>query len=63
MSSSWPQLVIWRVGTERCELWMSSGLPEIRLFSGDTLLYKEHAPVESLYDRAEQLRERRDRKR
>jgi hypothetical protein len=35
---------------------MSSGVPELRLFTGDTLLYKERAPIESLYERAEQLR-------
>jgi hypothetical protein len=42
-TSSWPELVMWRV-------------PELRLFTGNTLLYKERAPIESLYERAEQLR-------
>lgn len=55
-SSSWPELVMWRDGARRCELWMSSGVPELRLFAGNTLLYKERAPIESLYERAEQLR-------
>jgi hypothetical protein len=55
-ASSWPELVMWRDGARRCELWMSSGVPELRLFAGNTLLYKERAPIESLYERAEQLR-------
>ena len=55
-TSSWPGLVMWRDGARRCELWMSSGVPELRLFAGSTLLYKERAPIESLYERAEQLR-------
>jgi hypothetical protein len=38
---------------------MSSGVPELRLFTDNTLLYKERAPIESLYERAEQLRELR----
>ena len=54
--SSWPQLVFWREGEHRCELWMATGIPELRIYIGDKLLYKEHAPLEALYDRAEQLR-------
>jgi hypothetical protein len=54
--SSWPELILWRDGSRRCELWMSSGVPELRLFTDNTLLYKERAPIESLYERAEQLR-------
>jgi hypothetical protein len=54
--SSWPELIMWRDGPRRCELWMSSGVPELRLFTDNTLLYKERAPIESLYERAEQLR-------
>jgi hypothetical protein len=50
---------MWREGSRRCELWMSSGVPELRLFTDNTLLYKERAPIESLYERAEQLRELR----
>jgi hypothetical protein len=57
--SSWPQLVFWREGERRCELWMSAGSPELRIYVGDMLLYKEHAPLESLYERAEQLRDPR----
>jgi hypothetical protein len=59
MSNSSLQLVIWQARTARCELWMSAGMPELRLFVGETLQYKERAPLESLYDRAEQLRWRR----
>jgi hypothetical protein len=56
-AGSWPQLVMWSDGPHRCELWMaSSGVPELRLFTGDQLFYKERAPLESLYERAEQLR-------
>jgi hypothetical protein len=55
-TSSWPELIMWRDGARRCELWMSSGVPELRVFTGNTLLYKERAPIESLYERAEQLR-------
>ena len=54
--SSWPQLVFWREGEHRCELWMATGIPELRIYVEDKLLYKEHAPLEALYDRAEQLR-------
>jgi hypothetical protein len=54
--SSWPQLVFWRDGTRRCELWMSSGVPELRLFADNVLFYKERAPLDSLYARAEHLR-------
>jgi len=35
---------------------MATGIPELRIYLGDTLLHKEHAPLEALYDRAEQLR-------
>ena len=55
-ASSWPELIMWREGARRCELWMCSGVAELRLFSGTTLLYKERAPIDSLYERAEQLR-------
>jgi hypothetical protein len=54
--SSWPQLVFWRDGERRCELWMKQGAPELRIYIGDTLCHKEHAPLEALYERAEQLR-------
>jgi hypothetical protein len=54
--SSWPELVMWRDGSRRCELWMSSGVPELRLFADNVVVYKERAPIESLYERAEQLR-------
>lgn len=54
--SSWPELVMWREGSRRCELWMSGGVPELRVFSGSMLVYKERAPIDSLYERAEQLR-------
>jgi hypothetical protein len=57
--SSWPTVVFWRQGQRRCELWMASGGPELRIFCQDTLLYKERAPLEALYSRAEQLRELR----
>lgn len=50
------QLVFWRDGQRRCELWMSSGVPELRVFAAGTLIYMERAPVESLHQRAEQLR-------
>jgi hypothetical protein len=36
---------------------MASGGPELRVFCRDTLLYKERAPLEALYLRAEELRE------
>ena len=55
--SSWPQLVFWRQGDRRCELWMKGGIPELRIYIGDVLLHKEIAPLESLYDRAERLRQ------
>lgn len=54
--SSQPELVMWRDGSRRCELWMLSGVPELRLFIGNMLVYKERAPIESLYERSEQLR-------
>jgi hypothetical protein len=54
--SSWLELVMWREGSRRCELWMSSGVPELRLFTGTMLVYTERAPIESLCERAEQLR-------
>lgn len=59
MADSSPQHVVWRVGAERCELWMAAGVPELRVFLGDILVYKERAPLESLNDRAQQLRSRR----
>jgi hypothetical protein len=37
---------------------MTTGTPELRVFSGDTLLYKETAPLEALYKQAEKLRGR-----
>ena len=49
--------MFWRQGQRRCELWMASGGPELRVFCRDTLLYKERAPLEALYLRAEELRE------
>jgi hypothetical protein len=55
---SWPTVVFWRHGQRRCELWMTTGTPELRVFSGDTLLYKETAPLEALYKQAEKLRGR-----
>ena len=57
--SSWPQLVFWKQSDRRCELWMRAGTPELRVYIGDTLFYKEVAPLGALYDRAEQLRELR----
>jgi hypothetical protein len=41
---------------------MSAGRPEVRVFTGETLLYRERAPIESLYERAEQLRTNRARR-
>jgi hypothetical protein len=38
---------------------MAAGVPELRVFLGDILVYKERAPLESLNDRAQQLRSRR----
>ena len=38
---------------------MKGGLPQLRIYIGDTLLYQELAPLEALHDRAEQLREPR----
>ena len=57
--SSWPQLVFWKDGDRRCELWMRGGSPELRIYIGDTLLHKEVAPLEALYHRAERLRNSR----
>jgi hypothetical protein len=54
--SSWPQLVFWKQGDRRCEMWMKGGIPELRIYVGDVLLYKEVTSLEALYDRAEQLR-------
>ena len=54
--SSWPQLMFWQQGDRRCELWMRGGIPELRIYIRDRLLYKELAPLEALHDRAEQLR-------
>lgn len=58
--SSWPQLVLWRDADRRCELWMAGGVPELRVYAGEGLRYKERAPIEALYERSEQLRHLRN---
>ena len=58
-SSSWPQLVFWQEGDRRCELWTKEGIPELRIYIADMLVYKELAPLDALYARAEQLRTNR----
>ena len=55
--SSWRELVFWRDGQRRCELWMLSGAPELRIYLGEVLSYKERAPLDALHQRAEQLRQ------
>ena len=38
---------------------MKEGVPELRIYLANKLLYKELAPLEALHDRAEQIRETR----
>jgi hypothetical protein len=37
---------------------MSSRVPELRIYLGEILIYKERAPLDALHERAEQLRQR-----
>ena len=50
------EIVVWRDGARRCELWVVSGVAHLRVYDGDDLKYEEPAPHQNASARAEDLR-------
>ena len=50
------ELVAWRDGSRRCELWNVGGTAFLRLYQADTLLWQEPAEPARAYYRAQELR-------
>jgi hypothetical protein len=52
-----PEVIIWREGAWRCELWSVAGHGMLRLFCGPALRHEETPARDTGYERAQQLRQ------
>ena len=50
--SSSTEVVVWREGSRRCELWIVAGAAHLRIYDGDSLKYEERAPPGKVFGRA-----------